>query len=220
MTGDANDMLARIKAVLPLHWFPDVTPVLDGVLSGFAAAWAWLYSMLGYAKLQTRIATATDSFLDVIALDFFGDRLARRADESDDTFRVRIQAELLRERGTRPALVAVLTELTGRAPVIFEPTRPADTGAWNEAEGLGWGVAGGWGSLMLPHQCFATAFRPKGAGIATVAGYGTYAGGYGGGSIEYADLFMIQGLVTDIDIENAIAGVLPAATIAWVRITD
>jgi hypothetical protein len=73
---------------------------------------------------------------------------------------------------------------------------------------------------MLAHQCFATAFRPKGAGIATVAGYGTYAGGYGGGAIEYAGLDLIQGLVTDSDIENAIAGVLPAATIAWVRIRD
>ena len=63
MIGDAADMIARLAALLPLRWFGDVTPVLSAVLAGLADGWAWLYTMLTYARLQTRIATATDSLL-------------------------------------------------------------------------------------------------------------------------------------------------------------
>jgi len=216
-TGSPDDMLARLKAVLPLHWFPDATPVLDGLLAGLASAWSWLYGLLAYVRAQTRIATATDVFLDIIAQDFFGGRLARRTGQSDTAFRQRIRIELLRERGTRAAIVSVLTDLTGRAPTIFEPARTTDTGGYGVA--VAYGAAGRWGSLLLPFQCFVTAYRPTGAGIAEVAGYGAVTGGYGAGAIEYADLAMVQGQVTDSDIYQAVAGVLPVATIAWTTIT-
>jgi hypothetical protein len=212
MTGDQSDMLARLKSVLPQRWFPDATPVLDGLLSGLAAGWAFLYSQLNYAKLQTRLVTATDTWLDAIANDFFARRLVRRPAEPDDAFRRRIRQELVRERGTRRAVISALTDLTGRSPLVFEPARATDTGAWGIA--AAWGAAGGWGSLNLPFQCFVTAFRPHASGIATVAGYGT------GGPLQYASLSMVQGQVTDADIMAAIAGVLPAATIAWTRISD
>jgi len=39
MLGDQQDMLRRIKTVLPARWFADASPVLDGVLSGLAAGW-------------------------------------------------------------------------------------------------------------------------------------------------------------------------------------
>ncbi len=81
-------------------------------------------------------------------------------------------------------------------------------------------MAGGWGSLMLPFQCFVTAFRSQGSGIANVAGYGQSAGGYGTGAIEYAALAMITGQITDTDITRAIAGVMPVSSIAWTRITN
>jgi hypothetical protein len=218
MLGDQQDMLRRIKAVLPARWFADASPVLDGLLNGLAAGWAWVYGLLGFVMAQTRIATATGVWLDMIARDCFGTRLARRGGQADDPFRTRIQRELLRERGTRGAISAVLRDLTGRAPVIFEPARIADTGAYGVA--TGYGAAGAWGSLSLPYQCFVTAFRPHGNGIAQVSGWGAPAGGYGGGALEYASLGMVQGQVTDADINAAIAGVLPVATIAWTRITN
>jgi len=218
MTGDTPDMLSRLKATLPSRWFADTTPVLDGLLTGLAATWSWLYGALAYTKLQTRIATATDSFLDAITTDFFGLRLPRRPAEPDAAFRPRIQRELLRARDTRAAVIVVLTDLTGRPPHIFEPTRPADTGAW--CGPLGYGVAGGWGSLMLPFQCFVTAFRAQGSGIASVAGYGQPAGGYGHGAIEYASLSMLTGEITDADITQSIASVMPVSTIAWTRISN
>ncbi len=218
MTGNASDMLARLLSLLPLRWFPDSTPILTTVLSGLAESWAWLNTMLGYAKLQTRIATATDTFLDLVAQDCFAATLPRRYGESDTAFRARIQRELLRERATRPAMVSVLTDLTGRAPVIFEPARPADTGAYGIA--LGYGAAGGWGSLKLPFQAFVTAFRPLGSGVPLVSGWGGAAGGYGGGAIEYASLAMVQSQITDDDINAAIARTTPVAAIAWTRISD
>jgi len=218
MIGDPSDMLTRLKAVLPSRWFPDATPVLDGMLTGLASASAWSYGLLAGVRLAARIGTATGGFLDMIAADFFGPRLSRRPSQGDTAFRARIEGELLRERGTRGAVIGVLQDLTGRAPVVFEPMRPADTRAWCVAGG--YGVIGGWGSLLLPFQCFVTAYRAQGSGIATVGGWGSGAGGWGLGAIEYASLDLLQGQITDADIDAAIAGVMPVAAIAWTRISD
>lgn len=223
MVGDQTDMLGRLKAVLPLHWFADNTPVLDALLSGLASTASGLYQMLAYVRLQTRIATATDVFLDMLAVDFFGTRVARRAGQSDDAFRANISTELLQDRGTRTAVISVLTNLTGRTPIVFEPARPADTGAWGVGSSYGSTDAsgmGGWGSLMLPFQCFVTAYRPQGQGVALVIGWGGFAGGWGSGIIEYANLSMIQGQILDIDIDAAIASVMPVASIAWTQISN
>jgi hypothetical protein len=72
---------------------------------------------------------------------------------------------------------------------------------------------------MLPFQCFVTAFRAQGSGIARVAGYGGPSG-YGVGAIQYASLSMLTGQITDADIDAAIAGVMPTAAIAWTRISN
>jgi hypothetical protein len=74
--------------------------------------------------------------------------------------------------------------------------------------------------MALPFQCFVTAFRPIGSGIASVSGWGEPTGAYGAGSIEYASFAMLQGQVTDGDIAGAVAGVLPVAAIAWLSIQD
>lgn len=242
-TGDVNDMVARIKGVLPIRWFPDPnsdgtsnTPVLDGVLTGIAWPWSQFYGMLQFVKLQTRIATATGSFLDIITIDFLGTRLPRRNGEGDPSFRVRIMKEIVRSRATRQALVQVLTDLTGRAPVIFEPRWPPDTGGWGflgmtVGTGLEFGSidgtapgAGGWGSLALPFQVFVTAFRGGGGGIANVGGFytgsGWAGGGYGVGALEFASLSMSVGQITDDEINAAVASVIPVATTAWVQISN
>ena len=218
MVGDPADMAARLRAALPGRWFGDVAPVLDGVLAGVAAVWAAIHAQLQAVIAQTRVATANGAFIDMIALDFFGRRVRRRVVEGDDPFRVRVLREMRRERGTRGAVVSALVDLTGRAPLLFEPARPADTGGWNGP--AGYGVAGRWGSLMLPRQCFVTAFRPTGQGIAGVTGWGGAIGGYGVAAACWADHGAIGGQVTDDDIAAAVADVIPAATIAWLRISS
>jgi hypothetical protein len=207
-----------------VRWFPDSAPVLDALLGGLASGWSSVYQQLQYVRAQTRIATATDIWLDVVAQDYFGFHLTRRAGQGDAAFRAAIHRELFRERGTRAAVVSVLQDLTGRPPQIFEPARPGDTGGYASSAGgcggLGYGCAGGWGSLTLPFQCFITAYRPIGAGIAMISGWSSNGGAYGQGAIEYASLAMVQAQVTDADIYKAVAGVLPVATVGWTRISD
>ncbi|CAN7330112.1 hypothetical protein LJR084_001933 [Variovorax sp. LjRoot84] len=217
-TGDQSDFLSRIKSTLP-PWFTDVTPILDALLSGLAAAWANIYALYLYAQLQTRIKTATDGWLDLIAGDYFGTRIARKANQTDVSFRAVIIANLFRERATRAALIQVLTELTGRAPIVIEPQRPADCGAYGVPTS-GYGVAGYYGSLLLPSQCFLIAFRPASTGIPNIAGYSNPPAAYStpsqGGM--YASLSMILGQVTDADIYAAIDSVKPVGTVIWTTI--
>jgi hypothetical protein len=219
-TGDIADVLTRLKALLPNGWFVEPTPILDGFLTGIAWALSQVYGLIAYARLQTRIATATDGFLDLISFDFFGSSLPREAQESDAAFRSRIQAELLLERGTRKGLIRALQILTGRTPWVFEPARPADTGGY-DTNSMGYNVAGGYGSLLLPYQAFVVAYRPLSSGIPNVAGYGISAGAYNTPSeAEYASPSMILGAISDASIYNAIASVIPAGTIAWTRISN
>ncbi len=218
MQGDAGDMLARLKAVLPARWHGEANATLDAVLAGLADGWAWLHELLAAVRAEARIATASGATLDLIAADYFGQRIRRRRGQGDAAFRLAILRELLRERATRPAVLAVLRDLTGRDAAVFEPRRPADTGGWGVA--CGYGAAGGWGSLALPYQCFVTVRRPLGSGISRLNGWGGGSGGWGAGAAAWASLAMIEGQVTDADIHAAVAAVVPAAAVAWVRIED
>jgi hypothetical protein len=213
MTGDVADMISRIKAVLPTRWFPDASPVLDSLLCGPATAWSTLYTLLAFVRSQSRLATVSGDFLDGFSADFFGGRLDRRSTETDDQFRLRVAAALVGEHATRTSLEVALTDLTGRVPGIFEPARPADTGAY-AGPALGYGVAGAWGNMTMPFQVFVSAYRAPPAGITNVAGYGT------GGPLALASLTETAGQVSDLDIYAAITSVMPTASIAWTRITN
>lgn len=221
-TGDQADILSRIKRLLP-NWFGQLTaatPVLDGLLQGYAWALSQFYALYLYAKLQTRILTASDGWLDMISADFFGPALLRNANQSDDSYRSRIIANLFRPRATRQSIVLVLLQLTGRTPIIFEFLRPADTGGYSVG-GVGYGVGGGYGSFAMPYQAFVHAFRPMNTGIPNVNGYGQPAGGYSTPSqASYVDLSQIIGNVTDADIYAAIDSVRPAGVTLWVLITS
>lgn len=191
MIGSIDDMIRRLKMVLPARWFADNTPILDGVLTGLGSTSTWAYELLGAVRQQARIATASGTFLDIAAADFFGSRVVRGAGQSDQTFRVAILREIFRPRATREALSEGVQDATGRLPDIFEPSRPADTGIWNHFGG--YGVAGRWGSLRMPNQILLVAYRPF------------------PGAPEAAEL-------SDFDILSAAADVAPIATTVWVRI--
>jgi hypothetical protein len=220
MPGDVADFVRRMLQVLPVRWFADAPPIASAVLAGFGSAWAFIYGLIGTVRLMARIATATGPFLDLISIDFFAAGLPRRSGETDAAFLLRIQQEMLRPRATRAALHTALTELTGQAPVIFEPVRPADTGGYTVG-GVGYatptsgsvvGGGGGWGNLQLRHQSFITVLRPLGEGIAYLAGYGT------AGALAYGDLSMVATPVTDAQIFAQVTAVVPAGHLAWVRL--
>lgn len=217
-TGDSADFAARLAAVLPRAWFPSVTPVLTGVLTGLGAAWAKIYAQISYTILQARVATATDVWLDQISFDIYGGGLPRIPTETDAAFSTRIRANFLAPRATRAAVIATLTSLTGRTPSLFEPNNTQDTKGWGKA--CGYGVAGGYGNVNLPFSFFLTAYRPSGSvTVANVDGYNGYLGGYGAGAVEYAGASILQGNVTDSTIQGAVVGVIPAGVTTWMNIS-
>jgi hypothetical protein len=221
MIGDQQDFFARIKARMPSGWFGTDSPILDALLAGIASAFVAVYAAYQYMLAQTRLQTSTDGWLDISAADYFGENgLRRLQNETDANYRTRIKINIVRERGTRAAITKILTDLTGRAPTIVEPTRPQDTGAYRSG-GIGYGVAGAYGSLLLNYQAFVTAYRPAGSGLPYIQGYGTSPGGYARASrAAYANIGDMTTGVTDAAIYAAIASVLPAATIAWVAISN
>ena len=165
--GTRTDMMSRMRAVLPPSWFPltapdaaiSATPVLDGVLSGIGCGWAYCYALIQFVFQQSRISSATGSFLDMICADFFGTTIKRMPGEMDTGFRNRISANLLPPRATRSAVSDAIAALLGAAPTLFEPFRAADTGGYGGAAtseaggGGGYGTAGlRFGSSTLPFQ--------------------------------------------------------------------
>ena len=67
-------------------------------------------------------------------------------------------------------------------------------------------------------KLFVRVARPVGAGIPRVAGYRTGAGGYGVGAVMWGALSDAAPHVTDADIYAAVADVIPAGAVAWVRL--
>ncbi len=156
-TGTCADMVSRMRAVLPPSWFPltapgaasSATPVLDGVLSGMGFGWAYCHALIQFVAQQSRISSATGSFLDMICVDFFGTTIKRMPNEADGGFRSRISANLLLPRATRSAVSQAVAALLGGAPVLFEPFRAADTGGYGGATAAGAGGGGGYGTAGM-----------------------------------------------------------------------
>lgn len=228
----ANDLTLTTTAGSPLE-ITDLsvpvpasttTPVLDAILAGVGWMWSQTFSVIQYVRLQSRVSTATDVFLDVAARDYTGTRLERRQNENDASFRQRLLAYLPPGGATRDAMIARLSAITGNVPTVFEPTQPMDTGAYGYG-GLGYGVAGGYGSLALPFQAFVTVQRPVSQGVPNLAGYSGNAstppyapGGYSMGLIAYSSISTAFSGVTDADIYQAVADTQPAGATVWTRI--
>lgn len=214
--GDLTDIFNRMKRYL-VSWFSTSnTPNLDALLQAYAYTGNYAYQLSQYAQLQTRLKTATGQFLDLAAEDYFGSALPRRPNESDDAYRTRILLNIIRERATRYAIIKILVDLTGRVPIVFEPGRLQDVGAWDTYT-FAWDAAGAWGG-NVDYTCFVTAYRPKGQGVSGIGGYDTYYGGYDN-SPRFAYIGVNQGQdVTDADIYAAVESVRMEGTKIWVRI--
>lgn len=221
MIGDQSDIVSRLQAVSP-PWFGDNPLLVTAGAQGAAAGLAPIYQQIVYAQAQTRIKTATGSFLDLISQDFFGATLPRYPNEQDAAFRGRILANLFVKGPTRRDMIRVLTLLTGRAPLIIEPSRVQDCGAW-DAPSCGWDVVtasgcGHWGQ-SLPFQCLIEAYRPLGTGIPYVAGWDASSAGWDTPSQgEWTDASMVESAVPDSVILSAMEATKPVATRIWTRI--
>jgi hypothetical protein len=221
-TGDPADLAARFRGLVPSSWFDQSAPVNNIVVSGAAAPLSWSYAFYLYVLKQSRIATATGGWLDIIAWDFFGPHFRRLPGEVDASFSARIRKEILRPRNTRSAILQMLLDLTGNTATVQEPWNPQDWGGYGVATMCGYGIAVGYGSLQYRNQVFVQAVRPNNSGIPYVAGYGTVAAGYGSGNGlgEYADLSQIVGVVTDAEIYSRTSQIISAGNTAWVSIVS
>lgn len=181
MIGDSSDFMGRLRSLVARSWFPSVglailglpgdtpitstsgevitstipgPPILAAVLTAPSTALAFIYSLLAYIRLQTRIATASGGWLDLVAYDFFGSTFVRAQGQSDSAFATAIVQQILLIRNTRHALTNVLTKLTSVAPTIFEPWRIPDCGALNST--LYYDASGLRGSRTYPFVVFVT----------------------------------------------------------------
>lgn len=219
MTGDSLDILDRVKKLIPKRWFTFVAPYRDAIIGGLADGAAWCYSLIVYARKQSRLKTSSGLFLDLAAWDFFQGRLTRRIGEIDTSLQTRIIKEIVRPRQIRAAILQALSDLTGRAGQIFEPWNPGDCGGYHISTS-GYGMAGCYGSLQFRNQIFVTAYRPLGAGIPNVSGYGNPQGGYNnvGSQSAYSDYTLVAGPVLDSEIYARVAETVAAGVTAWVAI--
>lgn len=135
-------------------WFGSENPVLTALLHGFGSVSNFIYYSLFFLNNQTRITSATEEFLDLYAQDYFGTFLQRCPDESDIVFRQRILNTLFAPRVTRQAMIDILTNLTGRVPVIYEPF--LDCGFYDHAFLDNDAYMGG----DAPYQAWIIAYRP------------------------------------------------------------
>lgn len=209
--GDQTDIFSRLQSLLPGGWFTDSSVFLSGLLAAGARTLSWCHTLYLYARRQTRIATASDGWLDMAAFDFLGNRVKRVGGVPDDVFRQQIMMSLFREQGTRQAIVTILEEITGNTPEVFEPQCPGDTGVYG-GPGLGYGMAGGYGSRLMPYQAFVVAYTKKRADTASVAGNGSASRG------EYVPRERQTGEATDAQIYAAVAAAKMEGTVVWVRV--
>ena len=215
-----SNFVARLRALLPPSWFPQsADPVLLSVLSGGAALLAGNAQQLAYAALQTRISTSTGEWLDITSADFFGENLPRQPGESDANFRKRILAALFVVGPTRRDLERYLYLLTGRTPIIFEPWRIRDAGAW-DAPICGWDATGGWGDL-LPAQYFVTIYTPRGQGIPNLGGWDDTVGALDIPSqLAWQEARNSQPYLTDTQLLALALLCRPVGTRMWAQITS
>lgn len=226
-TGDTNDILARLKAYLPRGWFGDfsLAPIVTGVLTGISSVLSIVYLLIVFFWAQTRLQSSTGGWIDIWAADFLGNTLPRKANESDASYIARIKIAIFQKRATRPAMISVLTQLTGRAPIIFEPARPLDSGCMGANTGPAsfCGVSR-MGSIACPFSALITAYRPRVTGGLAGAAYSNAivwsamgaptSHGYTG------SLSLEQSAATDADIIAAVNTTRPIATHVGVAITN
>lgn len=226
-TGDQQNILSRLQSYLPRGWFGDLTqtPIVNGLLSGIASVFATIYLLVVFFGAQTRLQTSSGGWVDLWASDFLGTSLPRKPNESDASYIARIQIAIFQPKATRPAMVQTLTQLTGRAPIIFEPARPLDSGCMGANTGVAsfCGVSR-MGSIACPFSALITVFRPLVTGGSAGAAYcnaATWSAlstplshGYTGSLSEEVTV------ASDADIYAAINACRPIATNIGVAITN
>lgn len=206
-----QQVVDRLFGYLP-PWFADNNPVLNAFLQGAGTVFAFIYNDLLYAQMQTRIATASDEFLDFIGYDFYGDTLLRCPNESDNDYRERILSSLFQERATFSGMFTALQKLTGRDPIIWEAFNGGNN-YYNHAY-----YNHTFAGFNAPYQAWITVYRPLPVVTNTTAflnntAFATAESYYGAASQSVS-------CISDEDILYTIDITKPSGTLMHVTILD
>lgn len=205
---NTNDFTQRQLKLLP-PWFGNISPVLQEILQGPASIDSFVYNLFKWLKLQMRLQTMSGDTLDLFAMDFFGERLERHLGELDNNYRKRIKTFLLMRGATRPAMIEMLTNLTGHVPIIFVPGQDSAFCNYSFCNYMF------LGSSSVPYEAWIIAFRPtlpdeEGLCYMNEDAYCNYCFAMG----------LAQSSITDQDIINAIEMTKSEGTVMHVTILD
>lgn len=234
-SASSASFLQRFRNYLP-PWYGDEGdhPIVDSVIFMASTVALGAFRVIREADFQVRLKTASGGWLDLWSYDFFQGGVPRMQDETDESFRGRIEREIFRDRNTRQALYDAMLDLTGYPPRIFEPMQPRDTGAYGGPfmayNGVGYngdeelvaaGEIGRYGEYV-PHQGWIDVTLPDPVGIPIIGGYGVGPWGYdaaGGGA--HGMWFSSEpppGVVTSREIDAVLRRTKPEGVILWVRL--
>jgi hypothetical protein len=226
-TGDQTDLLGRLRSYMPPTWFGDWAdaPIISALLNGIASTLSTAYLLIMFFWAQTRLDTSSGGWIDIWASDFLGNSLPRKTGESDSSYIARIKIAIFQKRATRPAMESMLTQLTGNAPIIFEPARPYDSGCLGANTGVAsfFGVAR-FGSIACPFSALITVYRPLVTGGSAGSAYNNAPSWSAyGAPLSHGYFGSLADEITpasDVDIYAAINSIRPIATNIGVCITN
>jgi hypothetical protein len=232
----------RIAQNIPRGWLSQ-SALFNGIASlkflTIGQQLQFVYQGMQYALKAQRLAGETSPELDNASLDYFGSvvgplsvlALPRKAGQSDSSYLSQISSRLLARGVTRDNIIADVKAFSGAILTLFEPRRPADTGAYGTGQeavfqNLAYNVAGGYGSLELPYQAFGQISAVPGLLVPNVMGYyppaptfpspPTALGGYGVGAISYINASGSSTTPTQAQIFEYISDLILAGTVLWI----
>jgi hypothetical protein len=166
----------RLIFLFPYPWLADNARTIGGiayaVFLSIGTELNYISQQMYYAWTACRLQTATNGALDLFAMDYFGNNLPRQPGESDDAYRIRIQALLLQPQVTREAIVnAIEFSFPGAIVRAIEPWNPSDTGYFSDQTSGYKGsyydydspeIPGLWGNFQARYQGYLEIQLPAG----------------------------------------------------------
>lgn len=136
--SEVQRLTDQLIELVPPSWTSVEAKRRGGVFWTLMTAIATIFSLvkivIGQVKAQFRLATATGVYLDAYAQDYFGTgterALPRQINETDDAYRGRIRAEILRQKATKPGIRRAVSEVTGASPIIVEDIDINTAASW------------------------------------------------------------------------------------------
>lgn len=158
----------RMIFLFPYPWLSDLAHSTSGVayalFLSIGTELNFISQQLYYAWSACRLQTASNGALDLFAMDYFGNNLPRQPGESDNAYRIRIQALLFQPQVTRQSIInAIEFAFPGCIVWAREPWNPSDTGYFADGTSGYSGsyydldtqqIPGAWGNLQARYQGF------------------------------------------------------------------